>query len=78
MTAATRIGSAIAKRQWTQKEAARQLNISEQYLSDILRGRRAISAFVAVRVERVLGLDANKLMYIQTVDEMDKARKEYR
>lgn len=77
MTIPVRIRAAIAKRQWTQKETAHRLNISEQYLSDILSSRRGLSAFVAVRLERVLGFDAGELLYIQTSDELEKARKEY-
>lgn len=74
---AERIQHAIDKTGCTQKEIATRLNISQQYLSDIVRGRRAVSAFVAVRLETVLGIDALKVMTDQTFDELRKARQEY-
>lgn len=78
MTAHEIVRAAIAKRQTTQKDVAKRLGISEQYLSDICSGRRAISAFVVVRLEHVLGLDAGGLFYQQAMEELEKARREYK
>lgn len=77
MITTAHIRAAIDKRQATQKDIAAQLHISEQYLSDILSGRRGVSAFVAVRLERVLGISADKLMIDQVMAELRKAREAY-
>lgn len=61
-----------------QKETAACLEISEQYLSDILRKRRGISAFVAVRLEDAFGIDAHRLMLDQALIELFKARSEFK
>lgn len=73
-----RIRKAIAAQQTTQKEIAMRLGISEQYLSDIVNGKRGVSAFVAVRMERVLKLDAHKLLIDQALDELRQAREAYK
>ena len=74
---APRIRAAIARSGRTQKEIAAELTISESYLSDICNGRRAVSAFVAVRLEAVLDVDAHKLMIDQSLFELRQAREEY-
>jgi plasmid maintenance system antidote protein VapI len=78
MTAHETVRAAITREQTTQKDIAQRLGISEQYLSDICTGRRAISAFVAVRLQRVLGLEASRLYYQQAMEELEKARREYK
>lgn len=72
------IRSAIEQRQMTQKATAMRLGISETYLSDILNGKRAVSAYVAVRLERVLGLDASTLYYRQAMSELQEARRNFK
>lgn len=76
--AAARIRHAIKSTRCTQKEVAAALEISETYLSDICTGRRSISTYVAVRLERVLGLDATKLLCEQVIDELRHAREQLR
>lgn len=76
--AVARIRHAIKLTRCTQKEVAAQLEISESYLSDICTGRRSISAYVAIRLERILGIDATKLLHEQVIDELQKARDELR
>lgn len=76
--AAARVRVAIKSTRCTQKEVAAQLEISESYLSDICTGRRTISAYVALRLERVLGIDATKLLCEQIIDELRHAREELR
>lgn len=74
--AVARIRAAIKHKSMTQKEVAARMGISEQYLSDICTSRTRISAFMAVRLERVLGMDAAKLLYDQVIDELRQAREE--
>lgn len=57
-----------------QSELAYQLGISQTYLSDILQGRRSISVFVALQLERVLKLDARELLIAQVDEELKKAK----
>lgn len=68
--AAPRIRAAINKSGESQKTIAAKLTISEQYLSDIIHGRRLVSPFVAVRLEHVLGVNAHKIMVDQTLEEL--------
>lgn len=75
---APRIRAAIKHSKRTQKDIAQAMEISEQYLSDLANGRRTVSAFVAVRLESVLGIDAHKAMVDQTLQELRQARVEYR
>lgn len=77
MIGAARVRQAIVLSRQTQKEVAESMGISEQYLSDICNGRRAVSAFVAVRLESVLGVDAHKVLIDQVLEELKQAREEY-
>lgn len=72
------ISLAIAKKGITQKQAATQLEISEQYMSDLVRGRRSVSAYVAVRLQRHLGLNAEMLLLQQIRAELQIAWEEYK
>lgn len=63
-----------------QKRLAQQLSISEQYMSDILAGRRSISVYVALRLEQAFGartMSAEQLLIRQVIEELAKARKEF-
>lgn len=71
------IRAAMQARELQQKDLARQLSISEQYMSDILLERRSISVYVAIRLEQTLGIDAEDLLLSQAKDEIAKARREF-
>lgn len=45
----------LTERGLTQAQAAGTLGVAPSYLSDVVRGRRAISAALAVRIETTLG-----------------------
>lgn len=75
---APRIRAAIKQSGRTQKEIAAAMEISEQYLSDIATGRRSVSAYVAVRLEAVLGIDSHKIMVDQALYELRCAREEFK
>jgi hypothetical protein len=75
VTIAQRIRTEAERHSLTQADLARRLGISPQYVSDILRSRRSVSPFVAVRLERVLGLDALQLLQEQAAEELAHARK---
>lgn len=57
-----------------QKDLAQRLGISQQYLSDILAGKHGISVYVAIGLERVLGLNARELLIAQVDDDLAKAK----
>jgi addiction module HigA family antidote len=78
MTIAQRIRAEAARHALTQAALAARLGISAQYVSDILSGRRSVSPFVAVRLERVLGMDAAAILQEQASEELEHARKELR
>jgi addiction module HigA family antidote len=71
------IRTAIERKDINQKEAAKLLEISEQYLSDLVNGKRSVSAFVAVRLQRQLGMNAQILLFQQATAELQKAWEEY-
>lgn len=74
MTVAETIKAAMKVRMLRQIDLSWQLGISQTYLSDILTGRRAISVYVAIGLERVLGLDAREILIAQIDDDLTKAK----
>lgn len=73
------IRAAMKPRGWQQKDLARALSISEQYVSDILSERRTLSVYVALRLEQTFGIenfDAEMMLIRQVRGELAKARKD--
>lgn len=67
-------------RSWQQKDLARALSISEGYVSDILTNRRALSTYVALRLEQTFGIehfDAETVLIKQVRSELAQARREF-
>ena len=54
---------------------ARQLGVPPNRINDILRGRRAISADTALRLERCFGVSALFWLNLQQNYELERARK---
>lgn len=75
MTIAQTIRAEAERHGLTQRELATRLGISEAYTSDICTGKRSISAFVALRLETVLSLDAATILARQGEEELAQARK---
>lgn len=48
----------LAARGWQQQELARRVSYSQSYLSDVITGRRGMSAHLALALEAVLGTSA--------------------
>lgn len=59
----------------SQKEAAKALGVSASYLSDLLVCRRKLSADMALRLERVFGMNAEAMVTQQALDDLAEARK---
>lgn len=55
-------------------ELAEKLHVSRQTLSAILNGRANLTPSLAVRLEKILGTNANTLMRMQGIYEMIQAR----
>lgn len=53
---------------------ARDLNISEKHLSQILNGRTGYSADLAVRIQERSNVDALYLMHLKVEYEVDQAK----
>lgn len=58
----------------TQAELAGALGTSRLTVNEILNQRRNITAEMAVRLERVLGVDAEEWMHVQTTYDLHRAR----
>lgn len=58
----------------TQKKLADTLGISRQNLNALLNGKRAVTTSMAMRLERVLGVDAQTWMNLQLAVDMYDAQ----
>lgn len=62
---------AVGKRK--QQDVAKALSVTPQYVCDILEGRRKLSAYIAVQLKDVLGVDGRKLYLRQAERELESA-----
>ncbi len=74
MTVGEVIKRELELRGMSQLAAAATMGISEQYLSDIIAGRRNISPQVALKLERVFGTSALQWMVMDVERRLEKAR----
>jgi addiction module HigA family antidote len=58
----------------TGRQLARELNVSPNRISEILRGRRAITADTALRLARWLGTSPELWMNLQQVYDLESAQ----
>lgn len=66
------ISRCLKKNNWTQKDFADALRCSPQYISDMLKGRRAISTDLALRIAGLLGLSSRALLIAQLDDDLEQ------
>jgi HTH-type transcriptional regulator/antitoxin HigA len=59
----------------TQARLARQAGLSRKLVCDIVHGRNAITARTALRLERVLDLDAETWLRLQNMWDLHQARR---
>lgn len=59
----------------TMGAAAERLHVTRQALSALLNGRAALSAEMAIRFEKVFGLDAATSLQMQTAHDLAEVRK---
>lgn len=66
----------IEHRKLIKAHIAKELGIMPHHLSDLFKGRRNISASLAVKLEKALGISAEYWMNLQTSWDLQQARKE--
>lgn len=64
----------IEHRNLVKKEIAKDLGILPNHLSEIFSGKRNISARLAVKLEKVLGISAEYWINLQTAFDLQEAR----
>lgn len=69
------ISDEIEARKMKQKELAGKMGISTSVLSDLIHGRRNITADLALKLEQALDISAMFWMNFQSKYDLDKARK---
>lgn len=69
------IGDEIEARKLKQKDLSKKMGISPPMLSDLIHGRRNITADLALRLESALDISAMFWMNFQSKYDLDKARK---
>ena len=68
----------IEARGWTQKELAAKVGRPYQAISEILHGRKQITAVTALALSRVLGTSAEFWMNLETNYRLELAREQLR
>ena len=64
----------LKARKMTQKELAAALGVPASRVNEAIKGKRPLSATLALRVEEVIGIPAHILLSLQSQYELDKAR----
>ncbi len=58
----------------TQKKLAEIIGVKPSFLNEIIKGKRAVTADIALLLEKALGISADYWLKFQTQYELDKAR----
>jgi HTH-type transcriptional regulator / antitoxin HigA len=77
-TPAQMIEDHLERRGWTQRVLARVLGVTENKVTNIMKGRSPITTELALELNAVLGIDANEILKIQTSYELARAQLEFR
>lgn len=67
----------LEARNITQSTFAMKIGVYPSHFSDILKGKRRLSALVALKLEEVLGISAEFWVGLQADYELSKERKKY-
>ena len=65
----------IEARELKKQDVAQNLGIRPQHLSELISEKRNVSAMLALKLERVFGIDANFWLRVQSGYDLVKARK---
>jgi len=60
---------------WTQRELAARLRVSYPRLNDLIHGRRGVTTDTALRLERLLGVEAQFWLNLQLAWDLYHARR---
>jgi len=66
----------LSAREITQKDFAQSVNLQPPHLNDLLKGKRHISARIALKIENELGIDAAYWLRLQMNYDLEVAKKE--
>lgn len=66
----------LEAREITHKDFASAIGIQPPHLSDLLKGKRHVSARLAVKIEKALAIDAAYWLRVQSAYDLAIARKE--
>lgn len=66
----------LSAREITQKEFAQKINLQPPHLNDLLKGKRHISARIALKIEKELGIDAAYWLRLQMNYDLEVAKRE--
>ncbi len=58
-----------------QKDFAEQLGMRPSHFNELIKGKRNISAIMALKIEQILNIDADIWMRLQVQYDLDTARK---
>ncbi len=70
------LGEELEAREILQKDFAKKIELQPPHLSDLIRGKRHISARLALKLERELGIDAGSWLRLQMAYGLSMAKKE--
>jgi addiction module HigA family antidote len=68
----------LAEKKITQKAFARLIDMQPPHVSGLINGKRHISAMLALKLEKLLGVDAINWMKWQMLYDLESARKNQR
>lgn len=66
----------LSAREITQKDFAQKIKLQPPHLNDLLKGKRHISARIALKIERELGIDAAYWLRLQMNYDLEVAKRE--
>lgn len=66
----------LEAREIKQKDFAQKIKLQPPHLNDLLKGKRHVSARIAIKLEKELGIDADYWLRVQMAYDLTIARKE--
>ena len=70
------LGEELAARGIAQKDFAELVGMRPPHLNELIKGKRHISALLALKIEQQLGIDADSWMRLQVDYDLEVARKQ--
>ena len=66
----------LSAREITQKDFAQKIKLQPPHLNDLLKGKRHVSARIALKIEKELGIDAAYWLRLQMNYDLEIAKRE--